>query len=521
MHRRSGLPDATSPSPGPASPLSPIMPPDIVLPGGAVSVTSAAMLRPATRPARNVGEIARGLRRILGAEGVVDDPVRLAPRLIDERGKYRGEAVLMARPATTEEVAATVGFCAERRIAMVPQGGNTSMCGASVPHEHGREILIGLSRMNRIRAIDAANDTMTAEAGCVLARLQEAAAEAERMLPLSLAAEGSCEIGGNVSTNAGGTNVLRYGMARSQVLGLEVVLPDGAVWDGLRALRKDNTGYDLKQLFIGAEGTLGIVTAAVLKLEPKARTTATAWTAVPDPEAALALLGLARDASGGALCAFEFQSRRCVDFVTRNIPGVRDPFDGRHDWFVLIEMASSAPDAPLRAAMETLLEGALERGLAHDAVIAASEAQARNLWALREYVSEAQKPEGGSIKHDVSTPVSRVPEFLRRADAAVAAAIPGARPVAFGHMGDGNVHYNVTQPEGADREAFLAQWERLNEILHDLVVDIGGSFSAEHGIGRLKRDALAKYRSPVELGLMRRIKQALDPHGIMNPGKVV
>ena len=491
------------------------------MPPEAVSVTPAAMLRPVTRPARDAGEIARGLRGVLGAEGVIDDPDRLAPHLIDERGKYRGEAAAMARPASTAEVAAVVAFCAERGIAMVPQGGNTSMCGASVPHEHGREILVSLSRMNRIRAIDPANDTMTAEAGCILAHLQEAAAEAGRMLPLSLAAEGSCEIGGNVSTNAGGVNVLRHGMTRSQVLGLEVVLPDGAVWDGLRALRKDNTGYDLKQLFIGAEGTLGIVTAAVLKLEPTPRATATAWAAVPDPEAALALLALAREASGGALCAFEFESRRCVDFVLRNIPAVRDPFDGRHDWFVLVEMASPAADTPLRAAMEGFLEGALERGLVLDAAVAASEAQARNLWALREHVSEAQKPEGGSIKHDVSVPVSRVPEFLRRADAAVEAAIPGARPVAFGHMGDGNVHYNVTQPEGADREAFLAQWERLNEVVHDLVVDMDGSFSAEHGIGRLKRDALAQYRSPVELGLMRRIKQALDPHGLMNPGKVV
>ena len=484
------------------------------------------MLRPATRPAWNapawsVDEIARGLRGILGRAGLVDDPERIAPRLVDERGKFRGRAALMARPSTTAETAATVRFCAERRIAVVPQGGNTSMCGGATPHEHGREIIVDMSRMNRVRGLDAANAAMTAEAGCVLADLQAAAAGAGLMLPLSLAAEGSCQIGGNISTNAGGTNVLRHGMARAQVLGLEAVLPDGEVWDGLRALRKDNTGYDLKQLFIGAEGTLGVITAAALKLEPAPRSGATAWAAVADPEAALALLNLAREAAGDALCAFEFQSRRCVDFVTRNVPGARDPFAGRHDWFVLVELASPAADAPLGAALESLLARALERGCAADAVIAASEGQARALRALRECVSEAQKPEGGSIKHDVSVPVSRVPEFLRRADAAVEAAIPGARPVAFGHMGDGNVHYNVTQPEGMDRAAFLAEWDRLNEVVHDLAAAMGGSFSAEHGIGRLKRGALAKYRPPVELALMRRIKQALDPHGIMNPGKIV
>ncbi len=466
-------------------------------------------------------DIAAGLRAIVGDAGLVVDAERLAPHLVDERDRYRGRAALMVRPADAREVSDVVRFCAERRVPMVPQGGNTSMCGASVPHEHGREIVVNLSRLNRIRAIDAGNYTMTVEAGCILADLQAAAAEVDRLLPLSLAAEGSCEIGGNISTNAGGTNVLRHGMARAQVLGLEAVLPDGALWDGLRGLRKDNTGYDLKQLFIGAEGTLGIVTAAVLKLEPRPRATATAWAAVADPEAALALLTAAREASGDTVVAFEMESRRCVDFVTANVPGVRDPFDGRHDWFVLIELSSPAADAPLGGIMERLLEASMDRGLVRDAVVAASEAQARNLWALREHVSEAQKPEGGSIKHDVSVPIDRVPEFIRRAGAVVEAVVPGARPVVFGHMGDGNVHYNVTQPLGMDRAAYLAQWERMADAIHDLVVAMGGSFSAEHGIGRLKRAALEKYRPPVELALMRRIKRALDPHDIMNPGKVI
>ena len=466
-------------------------------------------------------DIAAGLHAIVGDAGLVVDAERLAPHLVDERGRYRGRAALMVRPAAAREVSDVVRFCAERRIPMVPQGGNTSMCGASVPHAHGREIIVNLSRLNRIRAIDAGNYTMTAEAGCILADLQAAAAEVDRLLPLSLAAEGSCEIGGNISTNAGGTNVLRHGMARAQVLGLEAVLPDGALWDGLRSLRKDNTGYDLKQLFIGAEGTLGIVTAAVLKLEPRPRATATAWAAVAGPEAALALLTEAREASGDTVVAFEMESRRCVDFVTANVPGVRDPFDGRHDWFVLIELSSPAAGAPLGEVMERLLEASMDRGLVQDAVVAASEAQARNLWALREHVSEAQKPEGGSIKHDVSVPIGRVPEFIRRAGAVVEAVVPGARPVVFGHMGDGNVHYNVTQPLGMDRAAYLAQWERMADAIHDLVVAMGGSFSAEHGIGRLKRAALEKYRPPVELALMRRIKRALDPHDIMNPGKVI
>ncbi len=465
--------------------------------------------------------LADRLGAIVGEVGCITDPDRLAPHLLDQREKYRGKASILVRPANTDEVAAVVRLCAEERVPIVPQGGNTSMAGGSVPDDSGAAIILSLARMTTIRQVDAANYALCAEAGCVLADLQAAAAEAERLLPLSLAAEGSCLIGGNISTNAGGTNVLRYGMARDQVLGLEVVLPDGRVWNGLRALRKDNTGYDLKQLFIGAEGTLGIITAAMLKLSPMPRSSCTAWLAVADPEAALALLARAREASGDTVSAFELEARRCVDFVLRHIPGTTDPLAQAYDWYVLVELTSPAPDAGLDDVMETLLEAAMADGLVLDGTIAASQAQAQALWALREYVSEAQRPEGGSIKHDVSVPVSRVPEFLRRATALVEQTIPGARPVPFGHVGDGNIHFNVSQPEGADKQAFLARWDALNQVIHDLVMEMAGSFSAEHGIGQLKRAALAHYRQPVEIELMRAIKAALDPDGLFNPGKVI
>ena len=470
---------------------------------------------------RNIENLAERIRAIVGEAGCVTDPQVIAPHLVDQRDKYRGEAAILVRPASTREVAEVVRLCAGEGVAIVPQGGNTSMVGGSVPRAGGDEIIVSLSRLNRIREIDAANYALTAEAGCILADLQAAAEAAERLLPLSLAAEGSCQIGGNISTNAGGTNVLRYGMARDQVLGLEVVLADGSVWDGLRALRKDNTGYDLKQLFIGAEGTLGIITAATLTLMLRPRDLCTAWLAIPDPEAALALLARAREISGDAVTTFEIEARRCVDFVLRNIPGTVDPLARPYAWYVLVELTSAAADAGLAAVMERFLESALDDALVLDGTIAASRAQAANLWKLREAVSEAQKPEGGSIKHDVSVPVSRVPEFLRRAAALTEATIPGARPCAFGHAGDGNIHFNVTQPEGADKQAFLAQWDRLNGVIHDLVMSMGGSFSAEHGIGQLKREALRHYRQPVEIEMMQKIKAALDPVGIFNPGKVV
>ncbi|MDP6350973.1 MAG: FAD-binding oxidoreductase [Alphaproteobacteria bacterium] len=461
------------------------------------------------------------IRAIVGDRGWTTDPGEIAPHVIDQRDRYHGAAAMLVKPADTAQVAAVVGVCADQGIAIVPQGGNTSVCGGSVPGTGGDEIVLNLSRMNRVRDIDPANYTLCAEAGCILADLQAAAAEADRLFPLSLAAEGSCEIGGNLSTNAGGINVLRYGMARDLVLGLEVVLPDGTVWDGLRALRKDNTGYDLKQLFIGAEGTLGVITAAVLKLFPIPRVVTTALVAVAGLDEALTLLSCARSASGDQVSAFELLPRIALDFVCAHVPGTRDPLAKPHDHYVLIELSSGDPGPALAETMERLLGQAVEDGLVLDGVIAANTGQSRDLWKLRDSCSEAQKHEGGSIKHDVSVAVSRVPEFIRRATALVEAAIPGARPVPFGHVGDGNIHFNVSQPPGADKAEFLDQWDALNRIVHDLVHEMGGSFSAEHGVGQLKRDDLARYRPAIELALMRRIKTALDPRGIMNPGKVV
>jgi FAD/FMN-containing dehydrogenase len=461
------------------------------------------------------------IRAIVGNKGVTTDAAEIAPFVADERGRYRGASPMLVRPATAQDVAAVVAVCAENTLPIVPQGGNTSLCGGSVPHADGGEIVLNLSRLNRIRDIDPLNYTMTVEAGCVLADLQAAAEEADRLFPLSLGAEGSCRIGGNLSTNAGGTNVLRYGMARELVLGLEVVLPDGTLWNGLRALRKDNTGYDLKQLFIGGEGTLGIITAAVLKLFPRPRDTQTAWLAVRDLDAALELLVRAREASGDRVTAFELITRRCLDFVLAHTPGTSDPLAEPHETYVLIEFSSSEPESGLRQAMEGLFAAAFEDGIVVDGVLAESMAQGRDLWRLRESITESQKFEGGSIKHDISVPVSRVPEFVRRATELVEKELPACRPLAFGHVGDGNVHFNISQPVGADKAAFLGQWERVNRLVHDLVFEMNGSFSAEHGIGQLKREALLRYKPAIEVELMRRVKQAIDPQGIMNPGKIL
>ncbi|MEE8444090.1 MAG: FAD-binding oxidoreductase, partial [Alphaproteobacteria bacterium] len=393
--------------------------------------------------------------------------------------------------------------------------------GASVPDESGRAVVLSLSRLDKIRELDALNDTITVEAGCVLADIQNAAAKAERLFPLSLGAEGSCQIGGNLSTNAGGVAVLRYGNARALALGLEVVLPDGRVWDGLRALRKDNTGYDLKQLFIGAEGTLGVITAAVLRLFPRPREVVTALAAVADPDAAIKLLAGARASVGDAVTAFELIPRIGIDMAVRHIADIKDPFDGRHDWAVLLELSSPDPEGGLGEKLTALLDAAMTDGLVADAAIAASETQARALWRIREAMVEAQAHEGGSIKHDVSVPVSRVGDFIAEATKACHAALAGVRPIAFGHIDDGNIHLNLSQPPGADRDAFLAEWARFNRIVHDVVDAMGGSISAEHGIGQLKRDELKRYKSEIELDLMRRLKEALDPAGIMNPGKLL
>lgn len=458
------------------------------------------------------------LKAAAGPKGWSKDASEIAPHLREWREKYQGRTPLLLKPATTGEVAAIVRVCAETKTALVPQGGNTGLVGGQIPNG---EVLLSLRRLNQVRAVDRDNNTMTVEAGCVLADVQRAAEDAERLFPLSLSAEGSATIGGTLSTNAGGTNVLRYGNAREQVLGVEAVLADGSVWDGLRGLRKDNTGYDLKQLFIGAEGTLGVITAAVLKLYPRPRTRETALAAVRDVESALALLHRMQAASGSAVSGFELMPQIGLDFVRRHIPGTRMPFAQAHPWIVLVELTSPARTSALRSALEETLAAESERGGVRDAVIAVNEREADAFWKLRDSMSEAQKPEGGSIKHDVSVPLSRIAAFLGEARAAVEAALPGVRVVAFGHLGDGNIHFNLSQPLGAERAAFLGQWQALSDIVHAIVARHGGSISAEHGLGVMKRDEITRYKSAVEIEAMRAIKRALDPHNIMNPGKVV
>jgi len=466
-------------------------------------------------------EIETALERIksaVGPRGWLDDPAEQEPYLTEAR--RLGAARLVVRPASTAEVAAVVRICAEARLPIVPQGGNTGLVGGGVPPEDGDNIVLALGRMNRIRAIDPVNFTMTVEAGCILAQLQEAAAEIDRLFPLSLGAEGSCQIGGNLSTNAGGIAVLRYGNTRELTLGLEVVLPDGQIWDGLRGLRKDNTGYDLKQLFIGAEGTLGVITAATVKLFPKPREIETTFLGLTRVEDVMALFARARAATADQLTAFELIPRAALDLALAHVPGTIDPLALRHSWYVLIELSSSQTESGIRGLLERLLESALEEGLVADGVIAESGAQAKELWRIREAIVEAQLY-SGSIKHDVSVPVSRVAEFIIRATAAVSERLPGIRPMAFGHVGDGNIHFNLTQPEGADTASYLARWHEFNDIVHGVVRELHGSISAEHGVGALKRDEIARYKSPVEIELMRRVKHALDPANIMNPGKVV
>jgi FAD/FMN-containing dehydrogenase len=460
---------------------------------------------------------------VVGDSHCIRDAGPLEPYLVEERGQWRGTALMAVRPADTAQLAEVVRLCAEARLPIVAQGGNTGLCGGGVPQGG---VVIATGRLNKIRAVDPVNRTMTVEAGCILAEIQAAALAAGCLFPLSLAAEGSCQIGGNLSTNAGGVNVVRYGNARDQVLGLEVVLPDGRVWDGLRALRKDNTGYDLKHLFIGAEGTLGIITAAVLKLAAKPQSIATAFAAVPDARAALRLLHAVQTALGDQLVAFEAMPRIGLDFCLRHIAGARDPFAAPHPLYALIELTSAQQTDALQAGLETVLGDALSEGFVEDAVIAASEAQRQAIWHLRETLPEAQKFEGGSIKHDIAVPVSRVPEFLARAAQTVErvmgeAGMAGTRIVAFGHLGDGNVHYNLSQPEGAERAAFMAVGPKINHAIHDLVHELGGSFSAEHGVGLYKRPDLRRYKPAVEVELMFAVKQTLDPQGLMNPGKIV
>jgi FAD/FMN-containing dehydrogenase len=449
---------------------------------------------------------------IVGAKNVLTAASDTAPYLTDWRKQYRGDAEGVVRPASTAEVSVVVRLCAEAGVAIVPQGGNTGLSGGAVPSGKRREIVLSLSRMNRIRALDALNDAITVEAGCVLADVQRAATEAGRLFALSLAAEGSCQIGGNLSTNAGGVNVLRYGNAREQLLGLEVVLPDGRIWNGLRSLRKDNTGYDLKQLFIGAEGTLGIITAAVLKLHPQPTASATAWIELRDPDCAVRLLGHLRRYCGDRITAFELLSRRCVNAVLAHRPAIRDPLPGPEGWYVLVELADGGAGDALGRRLEQGLADALERKLATNAVIAKSDAESKALWSIREAVPEAQF---ANVKHDISVAVSKIPEFIARADAALEAIVPRVPIYCFGHVGDGNLHYNVGDA------ALLARRAEVNRIVYDEVAALEGSISAEHGLGQLKREEITRHKDPLELELMRAVKRALDPHGLMNPGKVI
>ncbi|OGS91429.1 MAG: hydroxyacid dehydrogenase [Gallionellales bacterium GWA2_60_18] len=457
------------------------------------------------------------LAAIVGADAVLTGAAA-APHYNDWRGRYTGSALAVVLPSDTRQVSEVVTLCAAKRIAIVPQAGNTSLCGASVPlADDGAQIVLNLSRMNRIREFDAVNYTMTVEAGCILADVREAAKQGNRLFALGLTAtENICEIGGNLSTNAGGIAVLRYGTARDLVLGLEVVLPDGRIWNGLRALRKDNTGYGLKHLFIGAEGTLGIITAAVLKLSPRPQSSATACVAIAGPEVGVRLLAHLRAVLGDTLSSFELFSRSCLDLVLAHIPGTQEPFAQRHAWYLLIQaedVLQTPLEAELRGALENFGDGIEEFGTASDA--------ARDWWVLRESIAEAQKREGASIKHDVAVPVSRVADFIAEADIALQQQFPDARNVTFGHMGDGNVHYNVSHRDAARNKDFIAQQEgAVNRLVYEVIRSLDGTISAEHGIGQLKRDILPDFKDPLEYELMHGIKQMIDPHGLMNPGKM-
>lgn len=467
------------------------------------------MPRPAT-PA-----VIERLKSVVGPSGWVQDPAQLEPYLTEWRGAYRGETPLLLRPASVEQVAAVVRVCAESETALVPQGGNTGLVGGQIPEAGLGQVLVNLGRLDRIRAVDPVENALVAEAGCTLVAVQQAAAAVDRLFPLSLAAEGSAQVGGSLSTNAGGVHVLRYGSTRRLVLGLEVVTPQGEVWNGLRTVRKDNTGYDLKQLFIGAEGTLGIITAAALELYPRPARVQTLWAALPTVPAATSLLALARKATDEQVLAFELLPRLALELVLRHVPGTCDPLPAASPWYVLCDLTTPP------AAAEGLLAEGLAAGLLTDAVLAGSAAQAAALWRLRESVSEAQRSEGGSLKHDVALPLGQVARFLDEVLPELGRLVPGIRPVPFGHLGDGNLHLNLSQPVGADTAAFLARRDEVARRVHDAVTRLGGSISAEHGVGRARRDEVRRCKSPLEIELMERVKRALDPQGIMNPGRGV
>jgi FAD/FMN-containing dehydrogenase len=463
----------------------------------------------------------RRLRAAIDARSVIDRPADIEPYLIDCRHLYHGRAALVLRPGSVAEVSTILALCNDAGIGVVPHGGNTGYCGGSVPDETGTQLVLSLARLNKIRAVESRSYSITAEAGCVLARVQEAALAAERYFPLSLGAEGSCQIGGNLSTNAGGTAVLRYGMARELVLGLEVVLADGRVLDMLRGLRKDNTGYDLKSLFIGAEGTLGVITAATLKLFPKVAVRSTAYLAIPSVEAAVEILVALRGASADRLTACEIMSRLALDLVTQYIPNTRDVFDRPHPWYLLVELQSTLATEDLDGLLERALEEVVERGLVVDAIVAKSDAQRAALWRLRESIPEALAAAGAQIKHDVSVPIAAMPAFTAEAHHWIHEQMPGARVVPFGHIGDGNLHFNVSQPGDIAAADFLRRSADIECGVHDIAHRFGGSFSAEHGIGRYKLRELSRYRSATELDIMHTLKGALDPRGIMNPGKLL
>lgn len=483
-------------------------------------------------PAAPATKVLEQLAQIVGPAHLLTDEHDLAPYLTDWRGRYHGAALCVVRPGSTAEVAALVATCAAAHLTLVPQGGNTGLVGGAVPRAADQaqrpEIVLSTGRLNRIRHLDPLNHTLTAEAGCTLAEVQQAAADIGCLFPLSLASEGTATIGGNLSTNAGGLQVLRYGSMRDLTLGLEVVLADGQVWHGLRALRKDNTGYSLRHLFIGAEGTLGIITAAVLKLFPAVHRHATAWLAIPDPAAAVSLLGQLRQHFGERVSAFELINHTALELVLKHIPATQPPLATAYDWHILLQLDDGRLEAdrpqgtdPLRDSLIEFLASAEQQGWLHEAVIAHSDAQAAALWKLRESISEAQKIDGLSIKHDISVPLSAIPEFIRRADQALHRQHDGLRIVCFGHVGDGNLHYNPSKAEAQDNAAFIATGSAVSRIVHDLVHELDGSISAEHGIGQLKRNELLHYHSPLESQLMHRLKQALDPQGIFNPGKLL
>jgi FAD/FMN-containing dehydrogenase len=472
-------------------------------------------------PTRDLESVLARFAGIVGPAHIVTDAAEMQPYLVEWRGYYQGRSPAVLKPGSAAEIAAILKVANETNTPIVPQGGNTGLVGGQIPDESGREVIVSLERLNRIRAIHPEAGTMVAEAGVVLERVQEAAAEVDMLFPLSLGAQGSARIGGNISTNAGGTGVLAYGNTRSLVLGLEVVLPTGEIWDGLRGLVKDNTGYDLKQLFIGAEGTLGVVTAAVLKLFPKPRGISVAFAGMAGPAEALTLLKLAREKAGQGLTGFELLPRLAIQMAVDHLPGTREPLASRTPWYVLLEFSSGRSEDDAQAVADSALADALSAGIVSDAVIAASGEQAAGFWRLRHGISEVQKHEGGSIKHDVSVPVERIPEFLPRACAAAAELIPGIRPLPFGHMGDGNIHFNFSQPPGMEPNAFMARAPALHSLVHGIVADLGGSISAEHGIGRYKRELLRGVKSDIELDLMRRIKRAFDPNDILNPGRIL